>query len=194
MAIKIIVLSGGCCTGKSSLAQMLLTQYPDTFFLVQSLTTRPQHPRDLPEEYMYSHSKFLEVANSRGELLWKVADSDGTYEYATSKANVIDAIGRAGKIGIMILTPDIIHHLITYLHEKTGGCMEAIFFYLEYPGTAEISRRFKSRGLPVAMSAIITKEKALRAQAQLSGHFSFINNRGSLQETMQTLIKYLTQG
>jgi len=135
---RIVVITGGSATGKSTLTIGLLKELRNARVLT-SVTTRQPREDDLEGEYEYVSQADFEHALAQNEFFSYTKVSDDYYGMRKSK--LIAALG-SEDVFIRPLTPDKITLWRAHGKEKI------VFLHLVPPPPFEIQARFAARGTP----------------------------------------------
>ena len=141
MRPKILTLSGPSGAGKTTIARNLLDLLPNAKMVVSN-TTRAARVSDIPGEYNHIEMSEFQTLESKGKFLW-TAEHGGTH-YGTLCQSVFDAATADDRIGIMILTPNVMPILSSYLSNLNANT-EHIPVFLSAP-TDILTARLNYRG------------------------------------------------
>jgi guanylate kinase len=140
--VNIITLTGPSGSGKTTIARELMMQKPGLFAPVKSTTTRDRRTSDLYGEYEYvSKEQFAEIKEN-GEFLWTAEMPD--VQYGTRRTHVRSKFG-IGQIGVMILVPEVLPTLRSYVEDQCGEGAAKSFFVGAGLSRGDLSARLKRR-------------------------------------------------
>lgn len=181
MAAKIFTISGASGVGKSSIIQAQLDRLCELVKLITSTATRPARVADLKGEYEYVDDLEFSILETRRELLWTV--NVGPYRYGTKISKVDECFQNIKRVGLMILTPDIVPYLKKYVFGKYGlkyGPFAVYSFYILSPTKKILRQRLRQRGENKNDIDWKLKQTEWDKFALKSGAFNeFIRNRDS---------------
>lgn len=133
MRPKILTLSGPSGAGKTTIARNLLDLLPNAR-MVASNTTRSPRESDIPGEYNYLSPQEFQNLEGNKEFIWTSPPHDGNH-YGTLRSSVYEAAKADDSIGIMILTPNVMPVLRSYLSQL---CLNTIHIPVFVHAPAEI--------------------------------------------------------
>lgn len=131
----IFVISAPAGTGKSTLVEMLLTEFPDSIAESCSATTRRPRPGEVNEKhYQFISQERFERLIEAGEFI-EYASVFGNY-YGTRKKEVEDLLSQGKHVLLVIDTQGAMQ-----MKEK----VEAIFIFISPPSLDELKKRLIRR-------------------------------------------------
>lgn len=139
----ILTLTGASGSGKTTIAEELLKEFPIESQLVPSYTTRKPRDTDLPGEYVYIGKFKFWLMDLLGIFIWTVYPHGNNY--GTTKLWVKRALRNDNLVYIMILTPDAVKKLNSFA-EKLGYFEQVFCFYILSPPREVLRERLKKRG------------------------------------------------
>lgn len=142
---RIVTLTGRSGSGKTTIARELLTNVSGAT-MVMSHTTRHARESDLPGEYRYldgDTGNILRQPQWHPAYLWVVGRNDT--HYGTPKVCIDTVLRTEGAVGLMLVVPDVLQLLRTYVIEKADR-RSISHYYLKAPLDKELIRRMKDRG------------------------------------------------
>jgi len=132
-----IVITGPSGVGKGTLMQRLMTEFPDSFGLSVSHTTRAPRPGEIPGfHYHFSSRAEMEAGISNDEFLENALVHDDFY--GTSK-KAVESVVKLGKICILDIDVQGCESV-----KKSGMKMRYVF--IAPPSEDELRRRLIGRG------------------------------------------------
>jgi guanylate kinase len=187
MNSKILTLTGPSGAGKTSIARKLLDLLPNKANMVVSNTTRSRRDSDLKGEYNYLAVREFEDLERNGEFIWATPPYDGN-RYGTLRQSVREAATADDSIGIMILTPDVMLTLRSYLSELNTGTKHIPVFV--YAPTQMLSTRLACRGqLPDSISARLRQSAKWEESCRSSEiPFYFLRNTRSIDDAVASVM------
>jgi guanylate kinase len=108
--VRFVVLVGKYGAGKTRIAKCLLDNFPHTFRLLTSNTTRPPKPEDLAGEYRYLTRADVRRLIGEGSLAWEPAQAAGNH-YVTIRHDLECARADVDHVYLSILVPEVAQHL-----------------------------------------------------------------------------------
>lgn len=173
----LLTLTGPSGAGKTTLAKHLLKT--PGFRMVTSLTTRQSRPDDIRREYRHVTRQHIIELERRNLLLWKA--EHGGHLYATERDSVVQTLRTKDVIGIMVLVPEVLERLESFLVENGFGSSRTSVFLIPPPPVVFWSRIEGKRDL----EEIRRRQKSevhWEAWARSSGlKFYFVTNDQSIQ-------------
>ncbi len=140
----IVTVTGASGVGKTTIIKEFLAARRG-FQLITSFTSRSPRPSDLPGEYQCGvpKEKFEKCAD---EFLWVVPAHENFY--GTTKASVLKILTYRAipAAGLMILVPEAIPLLRTYLARFKNHERRITSFYVLAPSEEELRKRLRARG------------------------------------------------
>ncbi len=141
---QLLSLTGVSGAGKTTLVKELVARKGKReFFPVMSVTTRQPRSTDLPGEYEYVSIDEFNRLKGNGSFLWSVEHAGAMY--GTKETSVMEAFFSPGKTGIMILVPEVIPTLVSFL-TKRNLLQEYKRIFLVAPREVELYKRLYARG------------------------------------------------
>jgi len=116
MDLRIVTLVGEPGSGKTTIADALLSLRPELYRTLISNTTREKRPTDGPGDYRFVSREHIKEWESQGELAWSPAESAG-HMYATRLDDIEAALADTGHLYISILVPETAE-ILYQLHPK----------------------------------------------------------------------------
>ncbi|PGH28950.1 guanylate kinase, partial [[Emmonsia] crescens] len=158
-----VVISGPSGTGKSTLIKRLFADYPDTFALSVSHTTRPPRTgeQDGREYYFTTRDSFQSLIDQGGFIEW--AQFSGNY-YGTSTKAVRDV---AEKKRICILDIEM-----EGVKQVKRTSLNARFLFLAPPSLEVLEQRLRNRGTE-------TEDSLSRRLAQAKNELEYAKQPGA---------------
>jgi len=146
MAPSIVTLTGRSGAGKTTTARRILKTHPNSAELIPSITTRAQRESDLPGEYHYVTEATFDLYLKRDLFLWHTTPHDGP-RYGTLAASIHKVVTQ-GKMGIMILVPDVVPILHKHVREKYPSSMNVgvLSVFLFQTNEDLLRERMRERG------------------------------------------------
>lgn len=136
--VKIATFSGASGSGKTSIVQEILKQWPDTR-LIPSVTTRKERPSDVPGEYLHTTKEDFVLRKNKDEFL--EYDTPHGDWYGTLRSSFEEALG--GKLlSVKAISPKGAQQIN---HAMPG---KAIFFYIIPPSEDVLRERLEKRQEP----------------------------------------------
>ena len=187
MLLSITAPSG---SGKTTIAGMLIEQCASAF-MVESYTTRGPRANDLPGEYVYISLREFEQLRQIGWFLW-TAEHGGVH-YGTNTGSIKNIFKIENSLGIMILVPEVIPHLIRFL-KTINKEKHYIPVFIAPPERHVLEERLRKRGdAEEDIATRLNQASEWLLQAVRSGiRYSYIRNDAApsvaLRE-LQTLVR-----
>ncbi|ODH35604.1 guanylate kinase [Paracoccidioides brasiliensis] len=146
-----VVISGPSGTGKSTLIKRLFADYPDTFALSVSHTTRSPRPgeQDGREYYFTTKDAFKSLIDERGFIEW--AQFSGNY-YGTSTKAVKD-VAEKKRICVLDIEMEGVKQV-----KRTD--LNARFLFVAPPSLKVLEQRLRGRGTETEESLQARLEQA----------------------------------
>jgi guanylate kinase len=183
----IVSITGVTGAGKTTLAREIISKRPNAR-MVESITTRPRRPSDIPGEYRYVPLEEFAKLDAAKEFLW-TAEHGGTH-YGTMCSSILNTVAGKNMIGLMILVPDVLEHLRVFLR-SSGHDHTPIF--LATPSMEVLYQRVAKRGddLEIFKRRYIESMGWEKAAEVSRIPFHFVANNGSIQETVTEVLTFL---
>ncbi|EGE86174.2 guanylate kinase [Blastomyces dermatitidis ER-3] len=182
-----VVISGPSGTGKSTLIKRLFADYPDTFALSVSHTTRAPRPgeQDGREYYFTTRDAFQSLIDEGGFIEW--AQFSGNY-YGTSTKAVRDV---AEKKRICIL--DIEMEGVKQVKRTT---LNARFLFLAPPSLETLEQRLRNRGTETeeSLSSRLAQAKNELEYAKQPGAHDVVIVNDELETAYKALRDWVVDG
>ncbi|EAW22986.1 guanylate kinase [Aspergillus fischeri NRRL 181] len=163
-----VVVSGPSGTGKSTLLKRLFAEYPDTFDLSVSHTTRAPRPGEVNgrEYYFTTKEDFLDLVSKNAFI--EHAQFGGNY-YGTTVQAVKD-VAQKGKICVLDIEMEGVKQV-----KRTD--LDARFLFLAPPSIEELEKRLRGR-------ATETEESLTKRLAQAKNELEYAAQPGSHDKTV----------
>ena len=189
--INLISLTGPSGAGKTTIAGEILLQRRAAR-MVQSYTTRERRHNDLPGEYCYISQAEFNAMVDRKMFLW-TAEHGGTH-YGTSAPSIEDIFALQGQLGIMILVPQVIPLLITFLRRR-GFRSRYLPFFIEPPSHEELECRLRLRGDDPANIEVRLKQSRYWLHEAVTSEidYTYIKNNDVVEAAVNEIIDAVQQ-
>ena len=100
--MKVLIISGPSGVGKSSIAKLLASSFPEKYEVVKSVTTRMPRENESGDEYTYLSEESFRILERSGNFL-EVASYDGNgCFYATPRDEVVRILG-LNKVPVLVI-------------------------------------------------------------------------------------------
>lgn len=137
-AVRPVVVSGPSGAGKSTLIKRVMEEFPDTFAVSVSHTTRAPREGETPGvHYHYTDMETMKAAVARGEFIESAIF--GKNMYGTSKKAVQD-VASAGRVCILDIERQGCESI------RAAPDLDPLYIFVRPPSMAELERRLLARG------------------------------------------------
>lgn len=132
-----LFLCGPSGTGKSTLLNRLLNDYPNTFGFSVSHTTRKPRPGEIDGvHYHFTDKEAMQSAVSGGEFLESATFSGNMYG---TSIKAVSTVQEAGKICVADVDMEGIKQI------RKSGSLNPLFIFISPPSMEELEKRLRNR-------------------------------------------------
>ena len=100
--MRVLIISGPSGVGKSSIAKMLVSRYPEKYAVVKSVTTRKPREDERLEEYTYLSEDSFRILERAGNFLETTCYSGNGNLYATPRDEVTRIL-KQNKMPVLVI-------------------------------------------------------------------------------------------